>query len=198
MPTKKEIIHHFIANIFTILNFEILRQKISIEEKNQLLDLVKMANLAVAHEKILLNQKPKFFKRSILLNDILQVIVAVCQSKIQKMKTKIILTNLDFFVKIDRYYFAEALNQMIDKLLDLTTFIEFNYDSKRNILNILHDGKVIACKKDKSLLDYLSTKDLKNSELGCQLALVILELHGTKVKFSKGKISIPLGEVLKL
>jgi len=182
----KKLIRHELLNILTVINISILDDELDEVKKEQIFDLIKLASLLINYEDIFLGLKAKPFPQRIDLKEILEIIILSHKKKIADNNIKIILPKHIFFIKADREYIKESLEQIIKKLFSLVSGIEFKFDDQANQLIILCDKEIAPKINKKILIKCLNKKDLISNELVLQLALKILEMN--KVKFNvKGK-----------
>ena len=182
----KKFIRHELLNMLTVINISILDDELDEAKKEQIFDLIKLASLLIGYEDIFLGLKAKPFLQRIDLKEILEIILLSRKKKIADNNIKIILPEHIFFIKADREYIKESLEQIIKKLFSLVSGIEFKFDDQANQLIILCDKEIAPKINKKMLIKRFNKEDLRSNELGLQLALKILEMN--KVKFNvKGK-----------
>jgi hypothetical protein len=177
---KKDILHHFILNLFTILNAEILGCKLKKNTKQKVLNLVKIASLVISNEKFFLNDEIKFFKQKVNINDIVDIVIAV-----NKPKKSTILLHESNYVFADKHYLIEALKYLILKLCETANSLNFSFDKITNTLIIKHDGPKIKTSTSNSILNSLNISTLTTNEISYKFALAIFKTHKIKIKNNK-------------
>jgi len=189
---KKDIIQHFLLNLFTILNIEVSELEIPKDKEKKLLFLLKIASIVIANEQIFLNKKPEFFIQEILLNEIIDINCAIYRDQFKKKKVKVIPLKSEYKIKVDKHYFNEAIKYLIEKLLDDTSLLDFDYDEKKKIFYIKHDSKGIVNENPEPLSDTLHINKISKKDITFQLALAILKMHEAKVEIDEKEIKIKL------
>ena len=188
MKNAKELIRHELLNILMLMDVLIHNYELDRAKKEQLFDLIKLAGLLIAHENIFLGKKPKFSIQKVNLRETLEVIIAVYEKKITNRNTKVIFPKDNFFIKTDKRYIEETLEQIIKKLINSVTNIEFKFNDQAKKLTILSSGKDLPKLNKKHLIQSLSKENLLNNEIPLQLALEILDLNKIKFTSTKNKI----------
>jgi hypothetical protein len=190
IPTKKHIIQHFVLNLFTVLNAEISDLDINAKKKSKIMDLIKIASVIIAYEKIFLDEKIELFVQDVSLDEIIKLICAIHKEDIQKNKIKIKFANSDISLKTDKHYLNEALKYIIYKLVKNSSFINFDYDSKKKILKIMHDIKDLNEGKYTRLSECLTIHGITFDEIQYQLALNILKMLNAEIEFKPNELNI--------
>lgn len=187
---KKETIQHFLLNLFTILNVEILNLNISKVKKEKISNLANIASLLIANEDIILDNKPDLFIQEVSLNAIIEITYKILQKRIDKNNISIHLPKNDILIKVDKFYFSEALKSIIEKLITDSTEIKFQIDVQNNNLKIIHDKKSKIEKPTNSLSDYLKSKNINKEDFVFHLATEILKFHKIDIKFKNNLLII--------
>lgn len=187
---KKETIQHFLLNLFTILNVEILNLNIGKGKKEKISNLANIASLIIANEDIILDKKPDLFIQEVSLNTIIEITYKILQKRIDANNISIHLPKNDILIKVDKFYFSEALKAIIGKLITDSTEIKFQIDEKNNNLKIIHDKKSNFEKPTNSLSDYLKSKNINKEDFVFHLATEILKFHKIDIKFKNNLLII--------
>jgi len=193
---KKDIVHHFLLNLLTVLDFMVREDNIGENTKGEILNLLKVAGLIISNEKVFIDEKPEFFIQEIHLNDILEIVVSIYQKMLDEHGVTIVIPHEDYALNIDRHYFGEAMKYIVERLMTSVSFINFEYDKNGKILSILHDGGEIIPDLSKSLSSFLAVKGISKDDIIYRLALALLEMQGMKVEFSSNKIEIKMGRLV--
>lgn len=194
---KKDIVHHFLLNLLTVLDFMVREEETARESrKGEILNLLKIAGLIISNEKVFLDEKPEFFVQEIHLNDILEIVTAIYQKSLDAHGVTVVLPDMDHALNIDRHYFGEAMKYIVERLMPEVSFVNFEYDENGKILSILHDGGKIAPDLSKSLSSFLAVKGISKNDIIYRLALALLEMQNMQVKFEENKIEIKLSDVV--
>ena len=178
----KRLIRHELLNILTLINVLISSDELDEAKKEQILDLIKLASLLITYENVFLGKKPKFFIQKVNLKEILEIIVIIYKKKIADNNINVILPKYNFFVKTDGSCIKETLEQIIKKLVNSVTGMEFKFDDQAKKLTILFKGGSVPKFNKKNLIQSLGKESLLNNEIALQLALEILDLN--KIKFT--------------
>lgn len=195
MLTKKQKLRHFICNVLIVLHSRISESGLGYNKKKKALDLVQILNLLLAHERILLNQKIKFFKKEESLKTILGLIVDIYRGRISRGNKKIVFPKKDYLIEVDRYHFGEAIKYLVDCFLKDSEKIEFEFDDELKKLAIKCDSSL---ELQKSLstqvenLGFLTSSDLDKCKIQYYVALSILKTHCRKVTVHSAGIEILL------
>jgi hypothetical protein len=190
---KKDIVHHFLLNLLTVLDFMVREEETAEESrKGEILNLLKIAGLIISNEKVFLDEKPEFFVQEIHLNDILEIVTSIYQKSLDAHGVTVVLPEMDHALNIDRHYFGEAMKYIVERLIPEVSFVNFEYDENGKILSVLHDGGIIAPDLSKSLSSFLAVKGISKNDIIYRLALALLEMQDMQVKFKENKIEIKL------
>ena len=183
MNKNKNLIHHEILNVITLINFEISGSTLAETKKKDLLKDLKLLTLLINYEDVILGEKRELFKKPVHINETLETIQMVQEKHMKTMRVKFNLPTDDLTADIDHKIFQEALEQIILRLMNTAKKIDFRY--RGNTLEIHHDGEALNMKKVE-LMECL--KDRQQFLL--QLPLKLLELNGLKVRGGKAMIAI--------
>lgn len=190
---KKDIVHHFLLNLLTVLDFMVREEETAGESrKGEILNLLKIAGLIISNEKVFLGEKPEFFIQEIHLNDILEIVVSIYQKSLDAHGVTIMLPEMDHALNIDRHYFGEATKYIVERLIPDVSFINFEYDENGKVLSVLHDGGIIVPDLSKSLSSFLAVKGISKNDIIYRLALALLKMQDMQVKFEENKIEIKM------
>jgi len=185
----KAILRHELLNILMVINVLIADEALEAGEKEQILDLTKLASLLLIYEDIFLGKKSKLFLQEVSLKEILEIVLAVHEKKIANHSVVVTLPENDFFVKTDKDAVKEALEQIVGKLLDSVSVMEFRFNSQANELVIIYEREGSLKIRKIPLMECLSKKALPDNEIGLQLALEILNINGIKFVLAGRKIA---------
>ncbi len=190
MEKTKELIKHELLNILTLINVLIRSDNLDEAKKEQIFDLIQLASLFITRKNVFLGKKPKFFKQKINLRETLEIIVAIHEKKIANHNIKVILPKNNFFVKTDKRYIEETLEQIIKKLMNSATSMEFKFNDQTKKLTILSRGGSMPKLNKQNLVQSLSRENLLNNEIPLQLALEILDLNKIKLTSTKNNVAM--------
>lgn len=185
----KAILRHELLNILMTINVLIADKVMEAGGKERILDLTKRASLLIIYEDIFSGKESKPFLQEVSLKEILEIVLAVHDKKIANRSVLVTLPENDFFVKTDKNAVKEALEQIIGKLLDFVSVIEFRFNSQANELVIAYEGGGGLKIRRTPLMECLSKKGLPDNEIGLSLALEILNINGIKFILTGGKIT---------
>ncbi len=186
MPTKKDILRHFLLNTLTVLSFELERENLSSERGERILQLLKTCSLVISNESLFLNKQPNLFLQRIDLKEILDIVSTVLGSQEKRVKT----LEQSVFLNADKNYLIEAFKHLINKILDSADRIELEYDDGNSTLTIKHNAKQ-RLKIEKQPLDTcLTVKDMTVEKMEFQLALAIFDLHGYKIQIDGNSVKV--------
>lgn len=193
MFTKKAKVQHFLANIFTVLDFELNDTELLSEKKQSISDLLKVASLVVAHEDLILGQEIKFFKQDIDIQDIIETTFVILEDKITQQNIGFKSFKANMIVQLDRIYFGKAFTLLMQNLVANSQQISLKYDRQKHQLQILCNTRNLsALDNDQTLVDLLHKDSIYNDELAYNLALKIFQLHGNKPMVSDDQIILSL------
>lgn len=189
MDKTKQFIRHELLNIFTIIYHFLDEKKLTKNEREEALKLMKIATLLVAHEETILGSKPACFLQHVSLQDILESQLIIAEEKLTRKKSKIVRLKENPTLLTDRYHFNEAIGAILTPLLATSQQISFAFDEGKNALIIHHDGGEILPPRPQ-LKKTLHEKHRDGTQIMLHLALILLEACHIKTQEKPGKITL--------
>lgn len=190
MDEQKGKMQHFLANVFTSVNFELMELAIPDGTKKRLLHLIRQASMVITNEELFLDQVPEFVRQDISLSDIIEVAIAMQQDLITADKKDVGEFKEKIMVNADRFYFDEALKELVGYLVDKSHTLNFVYSADQHSLTFELDKDLELNPAEDDLIELLHREHLYDRELSYQFALKILKLHGNNVEISKGSLKL--------
>lgn len=192
MSEEKNKIQHFLSNIFTMLNFEIIEKEDEELDREKLLKLLQMANILTAYKGMFLGDPIEVFKQEDTIKNILFPVGLMFKDKVEKAHAKLTFSTSEEKVSLDKYYLEKSLEYIIEFLLNEAKNIDINYDEKDKTLQIIHDHSNPPTDSATPLMEFLDTKFVYNNEIQYRMGLLIIQQMGMKITFSPNKINIQL------
>lgn len=187
MIDKTDKILHFLSNLLTILSIDISDSSISVSEKNQSLNIIRVITLLTVHGNIFLGEKSSFFKRDVSLLSIFDIL-----RHSSDVKFDFIISKSNVVINIDKGFFLEALRDVLKYLSVFASKIELEYNKQKKILSIIHNAKDVDELKAKDPMQCLRLENISNAMIPYQVALKALDMHGSGIKIMPGRIFIYL------
>ncbi len=180
MIENKDHLQHFLFNILTILNSYVADLGDS-EDKETITNLIQAVVLIVAHEDFLLDRKTKIVAEEFQIGELLELLVDIYG----KESVKVNYANKDQKIKIGKYYFWEALKQLVACLLRHNESIEIKYSDHQ--LHIAAKVPESAMNTEAELSKILKTSLALDMTFQCCVALTIFKkiAKGLEVKNDK-------------
>ncbi len=185
---EKDIIRHYLLNLLTILNIELSNFNIKRADKRKIDDLIGVASILIANENIFLNEKSSLFIQDVHLKDLIELNCEILKSEIQKKKISINLPQDDLIIKVDKFYFSEALKYLLKELIKDNTKISFGINKTDNKLEIIHERKTELPQPADKIIDLLKTKNFQKDDITFQLACTIIKIHNIKLSLKNNCI----------
>jgi len=185
---KKDIIHHYLLNLFTILNVELSNLNISSQKKKKIDNLISTASILISNENIFLNNKPELFIQDVYLKEVIDITCSIFSNRTKNIKLSPLTE--DVVVKVDKYYFGEAFKYLFEEIIQDSTKIEFKFIKNTKILQIIHNKKTKFKEPFKDFSEYLKTRGLTKEDITFQLACAILKIHKIKLKLGKNIVEL--------
>jgi len=187
MNKGSTLIRHEILNIFTLLNFEVTDTDLPDITKERFLKNIKMLTLLVSYEDIFLGKKRKNFYNVVDLSEIIETIILIHHSEINRKQIKIIDPGNKLMIKVDRTLIQEAIDQIFVKIIDTAKEIAISY--KNGALKITHNASDPLLTEKFDLIKSISNRE-PCKKFPYQLALHLLEINGAKVLSEKSLLTI--------
>lgn len=185
---EKDIMRHYLLNLLTIINIEISNFTISKSNKDKLDNLINVASILIANEDVFLNNDSSLFIQDVSLKELIDLNCEILNISNKKNKITLKKPKNDLRIKVDKFYFSEALKYLLKDTIKGATELELFIDETKKTLTIKHNKKNDFQKPAKTLIDFLKTKNFNKDDITFQLANTILNIHKTDVNFSKNRI----------
>ncbi len=186
---EKDILRHYLLNLLTIINFEISNFKINDKEKEKIDNLINIASILIANEKIFLNKKTDLFKQDLSLKDQIELNIAILKNEIIKRNINPEYPEKDLIIKVDKFYFNEAFKYLLKEVINNSDKLKFLINNKNQSLKIIHNNTKLK-KPVENIVKFLKTKNFNKNEITFQFAFSILKIHKIDIKCYKNKITI--------
>lgn len=185
---EKDIIRHYLLNLLTIINIEISNFNISKDNKDKIDNLINVASILIANEDIFLNNDSSLFIQKISLKELIDLNCEILSLNSSQNKISINKPENDLTIKVDKFYFSEALKYLLKEIIKDATEVEFMIDNSKNTLTIKTNKKNDFQKPVDNLITFLKTKNFNKDDITFQLANTILKIHNISIKFIKNEI----------
>lgn len=195
MQITKSFLKHELQNIFMILGFYL--QEVKSENKSEILKLIDLASFLVEYERFFLDEKVDFFLQPILLDDFIEILLAISESQINVHKIKIKKTDLQIQLNLNRDYLLKALHWILNKILEKASFVEIKFQKEDNTLCFLHDAPNFTNFEFQTFEKLLNDKIANFQEIFFQMGLKVLDNFGCQMKFNENMLKIILPEFVK-
>lgn len=185
---NKDIVQHYLLNLFTILNVELSSLNIEESKKKEIVDLVNTASVIIANENIFSGETPGFFYQDISLNEIISITGTIFSDEIESKKINVLYPENDMFVRMDKYYFNEAFKYFFQRIIQESSKVSFSININDKILSIEHDGNFSFTINEGVLANLFKKDNVHNDEILFQLSLEIFKLLDIKISQEQNRV----------
>lgn len=185
---NKDIVQHYLLNLFTILNVELSGLDIKKDKKKEITDLVSTASVIIANENIFSGETPSFFYQELPLNEIISITGTIFSNEIESQEIKVTYPEDDMTVKIDKYYFSEAFKHFFQRIIQKSKSIKFSINKETDELIIEHDKDLSFTLNYDELADVFKQDNVSHGEILFQLALEVFKRLDIKLSMEKRRI----------
>lgn len=188
MDNKRAFIRHEILNIVTLVNFLIIDSEIKEDEKESILEHLKMVALLTAEQELFVeNQSKAFFNQKIDLDQMFWMISDILEPEAKKKKVKLTIAATDATVFADSNALKNGLENLLRYLFQITKKIHIEASSSSLIVR--YDGPDIKGMDKGALIQYLEEKH-SYPEIFCRVGVELMQMNHFKIKFGKSLITI--------
>ena len=179
---NKDIVQHYLLNLFTILNVELSTLGINNnKEKKKIEDLVNTASVIIANENIFLGEKPNFFYQDLSLNNTILLVGTILSNEIESNTIEFSYPKEDIIIKVDKYYFGEALKYFFQRIIQKSKLIKVSINRKNRAMMVEHNSDSSLRIEDIPLTDILKKDNISYNKMLFQLSMEILKLLSIKI-----------------
>lgn len=194
---KKRIIKHEVVNLLSIIQIHLVEGKLSLTERRHLVHLLKIASLIINHEPIYFGKHPELFLQSIALSHILMDLENSHPSTLYSKNSKDYVQKMYTKIRVDRYFFTEALQILISELTTLSEKkVIWKWDEKNSQLTLFHQH--LLQEPEKCLQNFLKSNIPSFTEIGIPLSFFILKAHQVELTPKKHSLTLCFRKIIDL
>lgn len=192
MIDRKEILRHFLANVFTTTNFEILNSDIPLELRSKLQQLVGVASMIITYEDFFLGKPVDLFRSDVDLKEICDIAVVINEDFAEENNVDLSHSVAEYSINVDRHFFGDAMNKIVTFLIKNSSFVGIGFDEKNEEIRIKYDISEIEILEKRELMEVLDRNRSGDGSIPYQVALEILVLHKMRIDISCEEMIISL------